>query len=66
VQRIAAATSRAEAERERRRFRLAYQTCYPKAVERLDRDWERLVAYYAFPVTCSPGVEPRKLTVLAR
>lgn len=49
VQRIAAATSRAAAERERRSFRLAYQQRFPKAVERLERDWERLVAYYAFP-----------------
>lgn len=49
VQRIAAAESRAAAERERRRFRLAYQARYPKAVERLEHDWARLVAYYAFP-----------------
>jgi transposase-like protein len=49
VQRIVAATSRADAERERRAFRLAFATRYPKAVERLDRDWERMVAYYAFP-----------------
>jgi transposase-like protein len=49
VQRLAAAESRAVAERERRRFRLAYQARYPKAVERLECDWERLVAYYAFP-----------------
>ena len=49
VQRIAAAASRAEAEHERRAFRLAVHTRYPKAVERLERDWERLVAYYAFP-----------------
>jgi len=49
VQRIAAAASRAEAEGERRAFRLAFHTRYPKAVERLERDWERLVASYAFP-----------------
>lgn len=49
LQRIAGAESRATAERERRAFRLAYQTRYLKAVERLDRDWERMVAYYAFP-----------------
>lgn len=49
VQRIAAAPARAEAERERRAFQLAFQTRYPKAVERLERDWERMVAYYAFP-----------------
>jgi transposase-like protein len=49
LQRIANAERRAVAERERRRFRAAYATRYPKAVERLDQDWERLVAYYAFP-----------------
>jgi transposase-like protein len=49
VQRIASAESRAAVERDRRRFRLAYQARYPKAVERLERDWERLIAYYAFP-----------------
>jgi transposase-like protein len=49
LQRIASAESRAAAERERRNFRLAYQQRLPKAVERLERDWERMVAYYAFP-----------------
>jgi len=49
VQRVAAAESRGAAERERRAFRLAYQARYPKAVERLERDWPRMVAYYAFP-----------------
>jgi transposase-like protein len=49
LQRIANAESRAAAERERRRSRTAYATRIPKAVERLEHDWERLVAYYAFP-----------------
>ena len=49
LQRIAAAESRRDAERERRAFRLAYATRYPKAVERLERDWARLIAYYSFP-----------------
>jgi transposase-like protein len=49
LQRIASAESGAAAERERRNFRLAYQQRWPKAVERLERDWERMVAYYAFP-----------------
>jgi len=48
-QRLAGAASRAAAEHERRRFRLAYQPRFPKAVERLERDWERMVAYYSFP-----------------
>jgi putative transposase len=38
LQRVAGAESRATAERERRAFRLAYQTRYLKAVEGLDRD----------------------------
>lgn len=49
LQRLASAESRALAERERRSFRLAYQQRFPKAVERLEWDWERMVAYYAFP-----------------
>jgi len=49
LQRIAGATSRANAERARRSFRLTYQHRFPKAVERLERDWERMVAYYEFP-----------------
>lgn len=49
LQKIANADSRATAEGERRSFRLAYQQRFPKAVERLERDWERMVAYYNFP-----------------
>lgn len=49
LQRIAAAESRAAAERERRAFHLAYAKRFPRAVDRLDHDWERMVAYYAFP-----------------
>jgi putative transposase len=49
LQRIAGAGSRAACERERAAFRRAYAARYPKAVERLERDWERLVSYYAFP-----------------
>ena len=49
LQGIAAAASAAEAERRRRAFTAAYGRRYPKAAERLARDWERLVAYYAFP-----------------
>lgn len=49
LQRIAGAESRASCERERAAFRRAYAARYPKAVERLERDWERLVSYYAFP-----------------
>jgi transposase-like protein len=49
LQRIASAESRAAAERERRSFRLAYRNRFPKAVDRLERDWERMLAYYEFP-----------------
>lgn len=49
LQAIANADSRTAAERGKRAFHLAYAKRYPKAVERLERDWERMVAYYAFP-----------------
>jgi len=49
VQRVAYAETRTDAERARRAFHLAYAKRFPKAVERLERDWERMVAYYAFP-----------------
>lgn len=49
VQKIAAAQSVADAEKERRTFHRTYRLQYPKACERLDRDWERMITYYAFP-----------------
>jgi putative transposase len=49
VQRIAAAETTKAAEQQKRAFRLAYATTCPKAVERLERDWERMVTYYRFP-----------------
>jgi transposase-like protein len=49
VQRIASAATRAQADRAKREFRLSYAARCPKAVERLERDWERMVSYYAFP-----------------
>lgn len=49
LQRIAGAESGAEAERGKRDFRRTYAPRCPKAVERLERDWDRMVAYYAFP-----------------
>ena len=49
LQRLAAAESQGEAERRKREFRLTYAPRYPKALERLERDWDRLMAYYAFP-----------------
>lgn len=49
VQRIAAAESVADAEQERQRFYRAYRLRFPKACERLDRDWTRMLTYYQFP-----------------
>lgn len=49
LQRIAGAPTRTEAERLKRTFRQTYGTRCPKAVERLERDWERMVTYYDFP-----------------
>jgi len=49
LQALAHAASRGEAERQRRTFRWAYAKRCPKAVARLEGDWERMVSYYAFP-----------------
>lgn len=49
LQQIAGAPTRADAERLQRAFRQTYHRRSPKAVERLERDWERLVTYYDFP-----------------
>ncbi|MCI0371909.1 MAG: IS256 family transposase [candidate division NC10 bacterium] len=46
---IAYAATRAEAERLHARFAQRYRARFPKAVERLAHDWDRLVAYYDFP-----------------
>lgn len=47
--RIPYAPTRREAERLRDGFRSRYEQQHPKAAETLERDWERLVAFYAFP-----------------
>jgi transposase-like protein len=49
VQKIAAAESVADAERERQDFHHQYRLRFPKACERLDRDWARMLTYYQFP-----------------
>jgi putative transposase len=49
VCRIPYAPTRHEAEKLRDEFRSRYGQQQPKAVETLERDWERLVAFYAFP-----------------
>jgi transposase-like protein len=49
LQRLMYAPSLLAAERGRRQFAQQYRRRYPKAVERLESDWERLVTYYRFP-----------------
>jgi Transposase, Mutator family len=49
LQQIAGAESQREAERLKCAFKKAYERVHPKAVERLERDWERMTSYYAFP-----------------
>lgn len=46
---IASAPTRKECERRKRAFRTVYERVHPKAVERLEREWERMVTYYDFP-----------------
>ena len=41
--------TRAEAEQRRNAFARRYRKAYPKAVGILEKDWERLVAFYDFP-----------------
>ena len=43
------AETRAECERLREEFAARYRKYYPKAVETLCRDWERMVTFYCFP-----------------
>lgn len=43
------AKTQAECERLRDEFGARYRKAYPKAVQTLGRDWERMVAFYAFP-----------------
>ena len=43
------APTRQACERQRRTFELRYRKTHPKAVATLERDWERMATYYAFP-----------------
>ncbi|MCK4775759.1 MAG: IS256 family transposase [Candidatus Krumholzibacteria bacterium] len=43
------APTRVEAERRRDAFARRYRRSYPKAVAILEKDWERMVAFYVFP-----------------
>jgi putative transposase len=49
VQKIVAADSVTDAGRERQCFHRQYRLRFPKACERLDRDWARMLTYYQFP-----------------
>ena len=46
---IPAAPTRKHAEAQRDTFAARYANRYPKAVETLNRDWERMVTFYEFP-----------------
>jgi putative transposase len=49
LQAIASADSTRTATALRDTFARTYRRAHPKAVERLTHDWERMIAYYAFP-----------------
>ncbi len=46
---MAEAPTEADARTARERFRTEFDAKYPKATAKLDRDWEALTAFYAFP-----------------
>jgi len=46
---MAEAPTRADAEAARERFRREFDAKYPKAVTKLDRDWDALTAFFDFP-----------------
>lgn len=46
---IVEAPTRADAERARDAFRAEFEAKYPKAYEKLERDWQALTAFYDFP-----------------
>lgn len=43
------APTASEARRSREAFRTEFAAKYPKAIDKLDRDWKQLTAFYAFP-----------------
>lgn len=49
LQQIASADTERPATARRDTFARTFRRQHPKAVERLQRDWERMTAYYAFP-----------------
>jgi putative transposase len=46
---MAEAPTRADARNALERFRDEFDAKYPKAVAKLDKDWEQLTAFYSFP-----------------
>ena len=46
---MAEAPSRADARNALERFRVEFEAKYPKAVAKLDKDWDALTAFYDFP-----------------
>jgi putative transposase len=46
---MAEAPSRADANKALERFRAEFDAKYPKAVQKLDKDWEQLTAFFDFP-----------------
>ena len=49
LRRVVYAETQAESERLRDRFASRYRKAHPKAVETLERDWERMVTFFRFP-----------------
>ena len=49
LRRIAYAETQGECEQLRDRFAARYRKAHPKAVETLERDWERMVTFFRFP-----------------
>jgi len=49
LQEMASAHTRKNCEALKHAFTKAYARAFPKAVERLEREWDRMVTYYAFP-----------------
>jgi putative transposase len=49
LRKIPYASTRVKAEELRKKFRARFGEEQPKAAETLERDWERMVAFYAFP-----------------
>lgn len=49
LKKIMYAETRAEAEKLRKQCVAQYRKLFPKALAALERDWERMLTYYAFP-----------------